>query len=131
MYREIKNILLAALISAPLSALAAPPSPAQATPAEATSTDAQGFQAPDDAAKALLEAARSDDRNQIIAVFGSHDAELLSSGDDVEDRNNRSNFVTLAQEKMILSRRFRPEMKQLYSRPIKKRTLVRGKGKKR
>ena len=100
MYREIKNILLAALISAPLFALAAPPSPAPTAPAEAKSAEAQGFPTPDDAAKALLEAARSDDRNQIIAVFGSHDAELLSSGDEVEDKNNRSDFVTLAQEKM-------------------------------
>jgi hypothetical protein len=52
----------------------------------------------------LLEAARSDDRNQIIALFGSHDAELLSSGDDVEDKNNRSDFVTLAQEKMAVEK---------------------------
>jgi hypothetical protein len=104
MYREIKNSLLAALISAPLFALAAPPSPAQAASVEAKSVGAQSFPTPDDAAKALLEAARSDDRNQIIAVFGSHDADLLSSGDEVEDKNNRSNFVTLAQEKMTVEK---------------------------
>ena len=100
MYRDIIKILLAALISAPLYAHAAPPSSAPAAPVEAKSVAAQVFQTPDDAAKALLEAARSDDRNQIIAVFGSHDADLLSSGDDIEDKNNRSDFVTLAQEKM-------------------------------
>ena len=104
MYREIKNIVLAALISVPLSALAAPSSPAPVTPAEAKSAEAQSFPTPDDAAKALLEAARSDDRNQIIAIFGSHDAELLSSGDEVEDKNNRSEFVTLAQEKMAVEK---------------------------
>jgi len=100
MYPEIKNILLVALISTPLFVLAAPPSPAATVPAETESVEAQGFPTPDDAAKALLEAARSEDRNQIIAVFGSHDAELLSSGDEVDDKSNRSNFVTLAQEKM-------------------------------
>lgn len=104
MYPEIKNILLVALISAPLFALAEPTSPAATTPAETKSLEAQGFQTPDDATKALLEAARSDDRNQIIAVFGSHDAELLSSGDEVEDKNNRSDFVTLAQEKMAVEK---------------------------
>jgi hypothetical protein len=104
MYREIKNILLAALISAPLFALAAPPSPASTASAEAKSNEAQGFPTPDDAAKALLEAARSDDRNQIIALFGSHEADLLSSGDEVEDKNNHSEFVTLAQEKMTVEK---------------------------
>jgi hypothetical protein len=104
MYNEIKNIVLAALISAPLSALASPSSPAPVNPAEAKSAQPQSFPTPDDAAKALLEAARSDDGNQIIAIFGSHDAELLSSGDDVEDKNNRSGFVTLAQEKMVVEK---------------------------
>ena len=105
MYREIKKTLLAVLISAPLSALAAPQSPVPTTSAvEAKSAEAQSFPNPDDAAKALLEAARSEGRNQIIAVFGSHDAELLSSGDEVEDKNNRSEFVTLAQEKMVVEK---------------------------
>ena len=104
MYREIKNRLLAALISTPLFAVAAPPSPVPATPAETKSIEAQSFPTPDDAAKALLEAARSDDRNQIIAVFGSHDADLLSSGDDIEDKNNRSDFVALSQEKMAVEK---------------------------
>jgi len=104
MYREIKNRLLVALISAPLFVLAAPPSFATAVPVEAKSVEAQGFPAPDDAAKALLEAARSDDKNQIIAVFGSHEAELLSSGDELEDKNNRSNFISLAQEKMTVEK---------------------------
>jgi len=99
MYRKIINMLLAALISAPLFALAAP-----ATPAEAKSAGAQRFQTPDDAAKALLEAVRSDDRNQITTVFGSDGAELLSSGDEIEDKNNRSNFITLAQEKMAVEK---------------------------
>lgn len=104
MYRKIKNILLVALISTPLFALAAPTSPAPGAPVETKSADAQSFPTPDDASKALLEAARSDDHKLIIALFGSHDAELLSSGDEVEDKNNRSNFVTLAQEKMVVEK---------------------------
>ena len=104
MNRVTLNLLLAALMSAPLIALAAPANPASAISAQAKSAEAQGFPIPDDAAKALVEAARSSDSNQIIAVFGSRDAELLSSGDEVEDKNNRSNFVTLAQEKMAVEK---------------------------
>lgn len=104
MYRKIKNILLVALISTPIFALAAPTSPEPGAPVETEGADAQSFPTPDDASKALLEAARSDDRKLIIALFGSHDAELLSSGDEVEDKNNRSNFVTLAQEKMVVEK---------------------------
>ncbi|MGZ8189723.1 MAG: DUF2950 domain-containing protein [Methylococcaceae bacterium] len=104
MNRKIINMLLAALISAPCFALAVSPSPANATPAEAKSAEAQHFSNPDDAAKALLEAARSDDHNQIITVFGSQNSGILSSGDEVEDKNNRSNFVTLAQEKMAVEK---------------------------
>ena len=97
---EVRKILLAALVTAPLVAVAAPPSLAPAT--EATGSEAQSFPTPDDAAKALLDAARSDDGNRIIAVFGSRHADLLSSGDEVEDKNNRAKFVTLAQEKMAV-----------------------------
>jgi hypothetical protein len=94
MQREIRKLLLAALAAAPLVALAAPGA------AGAGGVEAQRFQTPDDAAKALLDAARNDDRDRLIAVFGSRDADLLSSGDEVEDKNNRAEFVTLAQEKM-------------------------------
>ena len=104
MYREIKNLFLMALIFAPSFALSASPSSAATAPAEAKSVQAQGFQTPDDGAKALLDAARSDDRNQIIAVFGSHDEDILSSGDDVKDKNSRSEFVALAQEKMVVEK---------------------------
>lgn len=104
MYRKIKNLLLVALTTAPLSVFSASPSPASTVPTGAESIKVQSFKSPDDAAKALLEAAREDSRDKIIALFGSQDAELLSSGDEVEDNNNRSEFVTLAQEKMIVEK---------------------------
>lgn len=100
---EVRKILLVALVTAPLVTLAAPPSPAPAAaPAEAAASEAQSFPTPDEAAQALLDAARSDDGNRIIAVFGNRHADLLSSGDPVEDKDNRANFITLAQEKMVV-----------------------------
>lgn len=104
MYRETKYILLAALISAPLFAHAETPSPAPAGPAQLGSVEAKGFQSPDDAAKAFLEALGNNDKDQLIALFGSHDSELLSSGDEIEDKNNRLDFVNLAKEKMAVEK---------------------------
>lgn len=100
MNRETKHILLAALIAAPLWTHAEAPVSASAEPAQASSTAAKSFSNPDEAAKALLAALGSEDRNQLIGLFGSEQAELLSSGDEVEDKNNRSEFAALAQEKM-------------------------------
>jgi hypothetical protein len=102
MYRETKHILLAALIAAPFFAYAETPSPATAVLAQADSVGAKSFQSPDEAAKALLEAIGKDDNNQLIALFGSAEADLLSSGDEVEDKNNRVEFASLAKEKMRL-----------------------------
>lgn len=99
MYREIKNILLAVLILAPLCARAETPI---ATPVVAGVETAapKSFSDPDEAARGLLEAVKSGKTNQLIDVFGSQAAELLSSGDDVEDQNNRKEFAALAEEKM-------------------------------
>ena len=104
MYCETKHLLLAVLISAPLFAHAASPSPASTVPAEAKIAEAKGFQNPDEAAKALLEALGNNANDQLIALFGSREAELLSSGDEVEDKNNRLDFVTLAKEKMVVEK---------------------------
>ncbi len=101
MHRAIQHILLTVLTLAPLSALAAPATQAPpATPAQQAETEAKRFPSPEDAARALVEAARSNDTNQLAAVFGNRHAELLSSGDEVEDRNNREAFVAMAGEKM-------------------------------
>jgi len=104
MYRETKYLFLAALISAPLIVYAETQSPATATVAQAETIQAKRFQNPDDAVKALLEALGNNDHNQLIALFGSHEMELLSSGDEVEDKTNRLDFVTMAKEKLMVEK---------------------------
>ncbi|MCQ8102584.1 DUF2950 domain-containing protein [Methylomonas sp. SURF-2] len=99
MNRKTTHILLTALISAPSMAHADAQSAAEALPAVVNTVAAKNFSNPDDAAKALLEALASKDNAQLIALFGSQNAELLSSGDDVQDGNNRAEFVALAREK--------------------------------
>lgn len=100
MLREIRNIVLAVLAATPLLAFAAPKATVPATPAQEPGTQARSFQTPDEAAKALLDAARNDDDSQLVILFGSDHADLLSSGDAVEDNNNRMEFTTLAKQKM-------------------------------
>lgn len=97
MNRKTTHILLATLIAAPFMVRAETQAPLVAEP---NSVAAKSFSNPDEAGKALLEALASEDNARLVALFGNQDAELLSSGDDVEDGNNRAEFVALAQEKM-------------------------------
>jgi hypothetical protein len=100
MNRKTTHFLLAALISAPLLAQAETLAAPLAAPATVNTVAAKSFSTPDEAVKALLEALGNKDNAQLIALFGNQEDELLSSGDEVQDNNNRAEFVGLAQEKM-------------------------------
>ncbi len=51
------------------------------------------FANPQDAGKALDEAVKSGDKTAMEAVLGTASASILSSGDDVQDKNNRDIFT--------------------------------------
>jgi hypothetical protein len=53
----------------------------------------QSFKTPEEAAEALVAAARSGDRNAIVTVLGRDGADIASSGDGVEDAATRQRFV--------------------------------------
>jgi Protein of unknown function (DUF2950) len=53
----------------------------------------QDYQTPQDAAAALLAAAKSGDSKAALAVFGRDVEEIVSSGDKVADENARKRFV--------------------------------------
>ena len=61
-------------------------SPAQQSPQKT-------FPTPRAAAEALVTAARADDVPALLAIFGPDANELVSSGDDVADKNSRAAFV--------------------------------------
>ncbi|MGZ8908247.1 MAG: DUF2950 domain-containing protein [Methylobacter sp.] len=63
---------------------------------------AQGFASPEEASKALVDAARNKDKNKASVIFGSPYADILSSGDEVEDANNRESFLKMAEEKTFV-----------------------------
>lgn len=98
MRRPIRPIFLAVLVMAPCAIMAAPAP--QTAPPPAAVTEAAHFASPDAAAEALLKAAQSGDQAQMDTLFGAAHAGLLSSGDAVEDNNNRAAFVAMAQEKL-------------------------------
>lgn len=56
------------------------------------------FATPDEAGKALQTVAKSGDRAALVAIFGADSKEILSSGDDVQDRNGLNTFVAAYEE---------------------------------
>ena len=102
MYRQIKYALFLTLIATPFFANAEGASPGSVNTEQTENVVAKSFPSPDDAAKALIDAVTNDDNDQLVSLFGSSEADLLASGDEVEDKNNRTEFANLAKEKMHL-----------------------------
>ena len=53
-----------------------------------------GYATPDDAANALIAAAKAGDQNALLAIFGPESKDLLYSGDPVQDKNGATEFVS-------------------------------------
>ena len=53
----------------------------------------QAFKTPEEAAEALASAARTGDRNAMLAVLGRAGADIVSSGDDAADAATRQKFL--------------------------------------
>jgi Protein of unknown function (DUF2950) len=56
--------------------------------------EATGYATPDDAANALIAAAKARDMDALTTIFGPESKDVLNSGDPVEDKNNVSAFVS-------------------------------------
>jgi hypothetical protein len=56
------------------------------------------FSSPEDASRALVAAAQSNDEKVMLDILGPDGRQIVSSGDDTEDANNRVNFVQRYQE---------------------------------
>jgi len=56
------------------------------------------FSSPEDACNALVTATKNNDEKAMIEILGAEGRNLVSSGDDVEDSNNRANFVARYEE---------------------------------
>jgi hypothetical protein len=59
----------------------------------------QAFKTPEEAASALVNAAKSSDRNALLTILGRDATDIISSGDAVADKNIRDEFVAAYDEK--------------------------------
>jgi hypothetical protein len=74
------------------------------------------FKTPEEAAKSLMDALRSNNTKELLAIFGTAGKEIISSGDEVADKTGRERFVKDYEE-----------MNKLEKETDKKVTLVVGK----
>jgi len=56
------------------------------------------FSSPDEASNALVTAAQNNDEEAMLDVLGLDGKQIVSSGDEIEDAQNRANFVQRYQE---------------------------------
>jgi len=67
-------------------------------PAAAQQPGQKTFPFAADATKALVEALQADDQSALLSILGPDAKDIISSGDEVEDKNDRDLFVQKYQE---------------------------------
>src|SRR5271165_3527204 len=69
-------------------------SSSQKAPEQQTQATPKTFASPDDAAKTLVDALKSNNRDALLAIFGPQSADLIYSGDTAEDKASFAAFVS-------------------------------------
>ena len=65
------------------------------------------FETPEAAAGALVQALRDNNEKELLALLGPGSETLVSSGDEVADREQSAQFVRLYDEKNILEKKIK------------------------
>src|SRR5450631_281652 len=60
------------------------------------------FTTPGEAVKALMAAVESNNQDELVAIFGENGKDLVSSGDDVQDKNSRAGFLKSYKTKHVI-----------------------------
>jgi hypothetical protein len=68
----------------------------------AAAAEQKTFASPEAAAKALVEATRNDDVQEILAILGPDAKDIVSSGDAIQDKAAVAHFAVMAQQMMRL-----------------------------
>jgi hypothetical protein len=66
--------------------------------AEAKQIVQKTFKTPEEAAKSLVDAVKSNDTKEMLAIFGPAGKEIISSGDEVVNKRERENFIKDCEE---------------------------------
>lgn len=69
---------------------------------EARPDEQKTFATPELAVQAAVQAAAAGDATTLKAIFGPDGKDMIESGDSVQDKKGRSNFVTLARAKTVI-----------------------------
>jgi hypothetical protein len=69
-----------------------------ASPSMAQQAGQKTFSSPEDASSALVAAAQNNDEKAMLDILGADGKEIVSSGDEAEDAENRANFVKRYEE---------------------------------
>ena len=93
-------LLGAGLVAAPLAL--APPAWAETAQPAKPKTEPQSFATAAEAARAMIDAAKSGDKAALLRIFGSDGEELVNSGDDVADRRGMQELAEAAAKAMSL-----------------------------
>ena len=91
-----------ASVCAPVLFAAQPPK-ANAAPAAASMTSPKTFSTPEDAAKALIDAAANFNETALTEIFGPHGADIVFTGEVPFDRQRAEQFGAQARQKMSVS----------------------------
>jgi hypothetical protein len=83
--------------------------------AEVKQTAQRVFKSPEEAAQGLINALRSNDTKELMAIFGPAGKKIIFSGDEVADKAGRENFIKAYEE-----------MNKLESQTDKKEILIVG-----
>ena len=73
-------------------------------PASAQDNGQKKFKSPEDAFRALVEAARNNDTAELLVIFGPEGKDIISSGDAVADRRAREHFAKRAADGVKFSK---------------------------
>jgi hypothetical protein len=74
------------------------------SPVNAASSKRKSFPSPDAAVEAMINALKNNDKKMLIAIFGRGSKDLISSGDEVADREGREHFLKSYEEKNKLEK---------------------------
>lgn len=64
------------------------------THANAGDIKQKSYASPEEAVKALIDAVKADNNQELLAIFGPEGKEMISSGDEVADKNAREKFLS-------------------------------------
>lgn len=62
--------------------------------ANATDIKQKSYVSPEEAVKALVDAVKANNNDELLAIFGPGSEDIISSGDEVDDKTHRERFVS-------------------------------------